>query len=320
MKNIPFILALLIIFLISLTSVFSIYSYWFDTIDHCDSYPCKEEGVFLVELDEGETINITWPERSSDSHTIKLIDSHPTELRCEVLVDGKPVDIIWNVSYVFDYMVVSLNGVPNWGVVEPLEDCDFEIAPKSEIELCPEGCFFHGKCYTIGGRVSYPYLGYLRKVWLSEWVVPSYCSSLNTFLPLKKEFDLCSYDYECEEGNCKNTICLNEYWTERRYYQQDQVIQPFINGILHNVSIIDVVDEACVLSVDKENVSIKINETRIVNDMEIKVFDAKAIYCQLSDTYICELQIVPSTKKESALDLEKEDFFRRVIDWIKGLF
>ena len=77
------------------------------------------------------------------------------------------------------------------------------------------------------------------------------------------------------------------------WLMQDQVIEKTINGVRHEIKVVDVTtsETSCGVSVDGHIAWIDVRTDRVVNGVNIGVLDAKAVHAQLQDVDICQLNI-----------------------------
>ncbi len=77
------------------------------------------------------------------------------------------------------------------------------------------------------------------------------------------------------------------------WLMQDQVIEKTVNGVSHEIKVVDVTDneDSCGVSVDGFVAWIDVKSDKTINGVNIGVLDAKAVHAQLQDVDICELNI-----------------------------
>lgn len=86
---------------------------------------------------------------------------------------------------------------------------------------------------------------------------------------------------------------------------QDQVVTKTIEGVDHEIMVVDVSEseDSCGVSVDGSTVWIDVGDTETINGVNVGVVDAKAVHAQLQDVDICEINL---GAKEIALEHTKK--------------
>ncbi len=83
---------------------------------------------------------------------------------------------------------------------------------------------------------------------------------------------------------------------------QNQPIEKSINGVQHNIEVVDVTEgaNACQVKVDGTTSIIDVDSTQTINGVQIGITDVRAIHAQLQDTDVCQVAL-------SASELELEN-------------
>ena len=77
------------------------------------------------------------------------------------------------------------------------------------------------------------------------------------------------------------------------WLMQDNIIEKTVNGVTHEIKVVDVTDseDSCGVSVDGYVAWIDTRSDKTINGLNIGVLDAKAVHAQLQDVDICQLNL-----------------------------